>query len=221
MTQNEYEKLADDLQHLQKMIPLNWGCIQNNNIDNKINMFQINSFNALEEGIANFSENEKKYFRRRWFLWKCAQCDEHLFAINTNVIQNPNTKDQSYDIEFNNNLQLRFDVKGTVFPKSFRNSIEEVLNNPTNLIQFFYDKQSNGVRNNYQNRLFIVHHSHMGPEREMYLRCHWEFKKQVYLNYSSRITIDADFINYKKTKSDVIFIIENLDKTMSYVFFAV
>lgn len=221
MTKNQFEQLANDLQHLQRTIPVHWGCIQNNGTDNKINMFQISSFNALEKEIANLSENDKKYHRRRWFLWKCAQCDEHLFAMNSNVLQNPNTRDQNYDIEFNNNPELRFDVKGTVLPKSFRNTIEEVLNNPTNMIHFFYDKQSKGVRNNHQNRLFIVHHSHKEPEREMYLRCHWEFKEQVYKEYSSRITMNANFIKYQNTKADVIFIIENLDGTISYHFFAV
>lgn len=221
MTKNQYEQLANDLQYLEKKIPLHWGTIQNNGTDNKINMFQISSFNALEKEIANLSENDKKYHRRRWFLWKCAQCDEHLFAMNSNVLQNPNTRDQNYDIEFNNNPELRFDIKGTVLPRRFRNTINEVLNNPTNIIHFFYDEQSKGVRNNHQNRLFIVHHSYVAQEREMYLRCHWEFKEQVYKEYSSRITTNANFIKYQNTKADVIFIIENLDGTISYHFFAV
>ena len=44
MTQNQYEQLATDLQSLARIVPLNWGSIQNNGTDNKINMFQINSF---------------------------------------------------------------------------------------------------------------------------------------------------------------------------------
>ena len=87
--------------------------------------------------------------------------------------------------------------------------------------KFYYDEQSKGVRNNHQNRLFIVHHSHRAQEREMYLRCHWEYKKQVYQEYSSRISMNSNFINYQNTKSDVVFIIENLDKTITHNFFAV
>ena len=141
--------------------------------------------------------------------------------MNNNVTPNPNFKDQSYDIEFNHNSSLRFDVKGTVIPRSFRTNINGVIQDPSDMIKFYYDEQSKGVRNNHQNRLFIVHHSHRAQEREMYLRCHWEYKKQVYQEYSARISINSNFVNYQNTKSDVVFIIENLDKTITHNFFAV
>ncbi|WP_396179279.1 hypothetical protein [Flavobacterium sp.] len=221
MTQNQYEQLAIDLQFLTKIVPLNWGSIQNNKSDNKINMFAIHSFDELEQQVANLSDTDKNYLRRRWFLWKCAKCDEHIFAMNNNVNQNLNSKDQTYDIEFNNNPKLRFDVKGTVIPRCFRATIEEVMQNPTNMIKFFYDEQSKGVRNNYQNRLFIVHHSHKAQEREMFLRCQWEYKKRVYKEYSAKIAANSNFIEYQNTKSDVVFIIENLDSTITHNFFAV
>ena len=221
MKQNQYEQLASDLQELAKIIPLNWGEIQNDGTDKQINMFQIHSFEELEKQTADLSNNSKNYFRRRWFLWKSAQCDEHLFCMNNNVTPNPNFKDQTYDIEFNNNSSLRFDVKGTVIPRSFRANITDVVLDPTNMIQFYYNEQSKGIRNNHQCRLFIVHHSHRTQEREMYLRCLWEYKKQVYQEYSSKITMNSNFVNYQNTKSDVIFIIENLDKTMTHNFFAV
>lgn len=221
MTQIQYEQLALDLQSLARIVPLNWGGIQNDGTDKQINMFQIHSFQELEKQTINLSDNSKNYFRRRWFLWKSAQCDEHIFCMNNNVTPNPNFKDQSYDIEFNNIPSLRFDVKGTVIPRSFRANIDDVLQDPTNMIKFYYDEQSKGVRNNHQNRLFIVHHSHRAQEREMYLRCHWEYKKQVYQEYSSRITPNSNFVYYQNTKSDVVFIIENLDKTITHNFFAV
>jgi hypothetical protein len=221
MTQRQYEQLAADLQSLARIIPLNWGGIQNDGTDKQINMFQIHSFEELERQTATLSENSKNYFRRRWFLWKSAQCDEYIFCMNNNVSPNPNFKDQSYDIEFNNNSALRFDVKGTVVPRNFRANINEVIEDPSGMIKFFYDEQSKGVRNNHQNRLFIVHHSYRAQEREMYLRCHWEYKKMVYREYSTRISLNANFVNYQNTKSDVVFIFENLDKTISHSFFAV
>ena len=116
MTQNEYIKLSNELQQLARIIPLQWGNIQNDGADKQINMFQIHTYEELESQIANLSDNSKNYFRRRWFLWKCAQCDEHIFCMNDNVSPNPNSRDQGYDIEFNNNSSLRFDVKGTVIP---------------------------------------------------------------------------------------------------------
>ena len=221
MTQNEYIKLSNELQQLARIIPLQWGNIQNDGADKQINMFQIHSYEELENEIANLSDNSKNYFRRRWFLWKCAQCDEHIFCMNDNVSPNPNSRDQGYDIEFNNNSSLRFDVKGTVIPREFRNNINAVLLDPTDMIKFFYEKQSTGIRNNIQNRLFVIHHSYRNQEREMYLRCHWAFKLNVFKEYSEKISLNSNFINFQTAKADVIFIFENLDKTITHNFFAI
>ncbi len=219
MTHQEYHQLSSDLQQLVKKIPLHWGAIQNDRTDFKMNMFQIHSFAELEIQIQNLSEEDKNYFRRRWFLWKCAQCDEYLFCTNQNVKPNPNTKDQAYDIEFNGNPQLRFDVKGTVIPKKFRDSIDAIIQDPSEMVQFFYEKQSRGVRDHIQNRLFIVHHSFRSPEREMVLRCHWEYKENLYKEYASKISQTSNFINYQNVKADVLFLFENLDKSISHKFF--
>ena len=221
MTQNEYIKLSNELQQLARIIPLQWGNIQNDGADKQINMFHIHSYEELENEIANLSDNSKNYFRRRWFLWKCAQCDEHIFCMNDNVSPNPNSRDQGYDIEFNNNSSLRFDVKGTVIPREFRNNINAVLLDPTDMIKFFYEKQSTGIRNNIQNRLFVIHHSYRNQEREMYLRCHWAFKLNVFKEYSEKISLNSNFINFQTAKADVIFIFENLDKTITHNFFAI
>lgn len=221
MTQNEYIKLSNELQQLARIIPLQWGNIQNDGADKQINMFQIHTYEELESQIANLSDNSKNYFRRRWFLWKCAQCDEHIFCMNDNVSPNPNSRDQGYDIEFNNNSSHRFDVKGTVIPREFRNDINAVLLDPTDMINFFYEKQSTGVRNNIQNRLFVIHHSYRNQEREMYLRCHWAFKLNIFKEYSEKISLNSNFINFQTAKADVIFIFENLDKTIIHNFFAI
>lgn len=219
MKNPEYLQLSSDLQQLLKTIPLHWGAIQNDGTDRKMDMFQINSFAELEIRIQNLSEEDKNYFRRRWFLWKCAQCDEYLFCTNSNVIANPNSKDQGYDIEFNRNPQLRFDVKGTVIPKVFRDNIDSIIQDPTEMVRFFYEKQSRGVRDNIQNRLFIVHHSFRSPEREMVLRCHWDYKADLYKEYASKISQTSSFIRYQNVKADVVFLFENLDKTISHKFF--
>lgn len=219
MTHQEYLQLSSDLQQLVKTIPLNWGAIQNDGTDHKVDMFQIYSFAELEIGIKDLSNDDKNYFRRRWFLWKCAQCDEYIFCINDNVLPNPNARDQEYDVEFNGDSQLRFDIKGTVVPKIFRNTIDSVIQDPTDMIRFFYEKQSRGVRDHIQNRLFIIHHSFRDPEREMYLRCHWDYKTDLYKEYADKVSETSNFIGYQSVKSDVIFIFENLDKTISHKFF--
>jgi hypothetical protein len=70
------------------------------------------------------------------------------------------------------------------------------------MINFFYEEQSRGVRNDIQNRLFIIHHSYRAQERELYLRCHWEFKLDLYRVYSLRIAASSNFIKYKNPKLD-------------------
>jgi len=219
MTHPEYLQLSTDLQQLLKTIPLHWGAIQNDVMDCKMDMFQVNTFAELEIRIQNLPEDDKNYFRRRWFLWKCAQCDEYIFCTNHNVTQYPNSKDQAYDIEFNGNSQLRFDVKGTVIPKKFRCNIDAIIQDPTEMVRFFYEMQSRGVRDNIQNRLFIVHHSFRSPEREMVLRCHWDYKADLYKEYTSKISKKSNFISYQNVKSDVVFLFENLDKSISHKFF--
>ena len=141
--------------------------------------------------------------------------------MNINVNPNPNPRDQEYDIEFNNNSELRFDIKGTVIPRGSRNDINGIIKDPEEMIYFFYKQQSKGVRNNIQNRLFIVHHSYRNQEREMYLRCHWAFKINLYKLYSEKVNINSNFIQYQNAKADVLFIFENLDKTITHSFFAV
>jgi hypothetical protein len=218
MNTNQFVSISSGLQNLAKIIPLNWGNIQNDATDSQINMFEINSFEELELKITRLSDASKNYLRRRWFLWRCAQCDEHIFCLNPNVVNNPNHRDQTYDIEFNNNPNLRFDIKGTIIPRQFRNDIESVLLNPQILIDFFYQEQSRGVRNNIQNRLFIIHHSYRRQEREMYLRCHWEFKKTVYAEISKIISDKGCVLKFQNAKSHILFLFENTDRSFTYKF---
>lgn len=42
MNATEYNKLSTDLRTLAKMIPLHWGAVQNNQQDDKLDMFSIN-----------------------------------------------------------------------------------------------------------------------------------------------------------------------------------
>ena len=75
--------------------------------------------------------------------------------MNINVNPNPNPRDQEYDIEFNNNSELRFDIKGTVIPRGSRNDINGIIKDPEEMIYFFYEQQSKGVRNNIQSTSFL------------------------------------------------------------------
>lgn len=217
MTHNEYDILKQELQQLVKQTTLlNWGKIQNDATDAMLDFFKINSLTELENAMANFDDDNKNYFRKRWLVWKCSKCDEYLFCLNENVKQNPLHRDQTYDIEFNNSENLRFDIKGTVVPKQFRQNLKEVLNNPQLLINFFYEEQSKGVRHSFQNRLFIVHHSCKKQERDLMLRCHFDFKQTVFAAYAKSIGPATYFLRYNNAKADIIFIIENANGSFEY-----
>jgi hypothetical protein len=215
MTAVEFERLSTELRKLVRNIPLNWGHIQNNGYDRLVNMFDIDSYEALEIAIAPHNYQVKTYFRRRWYLWQCSRCDEYLFAINDNVNPNPDQYDQSYDIEFNGNL--RFDIKGTIIPRKMRHDIDDIINNPQPMVDFFYEEQSKGVRNAFQNRLFIVHHSFVDSDREFYLRCAWESKEKIYSEYAKMTTKSRFFYKYRDCLADVIFILEREKSKVEYI----
>ena len=214
MDNNEYIILSKDLQELSKKIPLNWGEVQNNRTDSKINMFNFSNKEQLEKAIIDLDENDKVYFRRRWFLWQCSRVDEYLFYKASNVNKNPNSKDQNWDIEFNSNSKLRFDIKGTVVPKGMRKNFK--ISDEKKIIDFYYNNQSKGVRFNIQNRLFIVHHSFYKTERSMYLRCHWKLKEKAYENFGKSISEKTNFTSFKTAISKCIFIIESENNEFSF-----
>lgn len=200
-----FEKLAADLRTLASRIPLNWGAVQNNRYDHLVDMFGCETFESLEKAISGFGDTIKQYFRRRWYMWKCAQCDEHLFCENPNVISNPNHKDQGWDIEINGTK--RFDIKGTVVPRAMRDAIEYLITDPLPMVKFYYDKQSRGVRYCLQNRLFIIHHSFVAQEREFYLRCAWGIKRTAYHDFCGTIASVKTY-NYNGCEAAVLFVLE-------------
>lgn len=216
MTIEQFNILSKDLQSIIKLIPLQWGTTQNDITDSQVNMFRINSFAELEKQIEHLAQHTKNYLKRRWFLWQCSKCDEFLFCLNKNVKPNANRQSQDYDIEFNNDASLQFDIKGTVIPKQFRNNVQAIIDNPKPMVDFFYQEQSKGVRQSYQNRLFIVHHSYRQQQRELVLRCHFNLKKQVFEQYAQNIKTTSNFLHYNNAKADVIFIIENEDESFTY-----
>lgn len=214
MDESEYIRIGKELQNLIKRIPLNWGRIQNNKTDSKINMFACYTIGQLEKVICGLNENEKIYFRRRWFIWQCSRIDEYLFCKSFNVKANPNPKDQDWDIVFYNNNGLRFDIKGTVVPKSMRKNFN--TNNEKKIINFYYENQSKGIRYKVQNRLFIVHHSFHNQERSIYLRCHWKLKEKAYDAFVEKLRLGVDFVKYETVISKCIYILENENKEFSF-----
>lgn len=111
---------------------------------------------------------------------------------------------------------LCFDIKGTVIPQSLRGNIPYILDDPQNMIEFFYTKQSKGVRNCFQNRLFIVHHSFVDPDRQFYLRCAWETKRKIYEFFVKNFH-EIRFRYYKDCAVGIIYLFEQQKKVISCI----
>lgn len=205
MTANEFHKLSSDLRKLARLIPLNWGAIQNNQYDHLIDMVSCANFDSLENLLRPFGDQIKQCFRRRWYMWRCAQCDEYLFCLNNNVEHNPNPRDQGWDIRIDG--RIYFDIKGTVVPRDMRGDVEALIDDPTPMIQCFYERQSLGVRYCYQNRLFVVHHSFVEQAREFYLRCAWGVKESAYADFCTNLA-GVKIIPYKGCDASVVFVVE-------------
>ena len=218
MTAQEFKVLSNQLAIVAPGIPLQWGNIQNDDTDSQIKMFACNTFDELEATLSGKSEDIKNYFKKRWFLWKCAQCDEYLFYKHNSVQRNPNGKNQDWDIQFFNNEALRFDLKGTVVPKKMR---EQANIDDKKIINFFYNKQSRGIRDNIQNRLFVIHMP-FKLENENVLRANFQAKAIIYNNYIKELRRKQNpiFFNYEKKLVDIIYIKEHQDNTVDYEFAA-
>ena len=217
MTQNEYDTLSRDLRKIAVEIPIRWGRVQNNVYDNELkricNIFSIMSLNELLPYISLFDEEHQMYYKRRWYLLRCADCDEYLFYKNDNVEHNPNRFDKKWDIKIDN--CFLFDVKGTVIPRDFRDRWEDVVKNPQQIIDFYYEQQSRGVRYDMQNRIFIVHHSIVNDDREFLLRCAWRTKESVYRIFVNNIN-NITFSRYNDCYAAVIFIVETERNKLQY-----
>ena len=217
MQQVEFDKLSSDLRRIAPHIPLKWGHVQNNLYDYELrtvcNIFAIMSLDELEFSISRFDEDHKNYYRRRWYLLRCADCDEYLFYKHPGVEHNPERRDKKWDIRINGRQQ--FDVKGTVIPRSFIESYNSVIQDPSGIIKFYYDKQSKGVRFDMQNRLFVVHYSIVDPARELILRCAWGTKDIIYSRFVKEIN-HIHFLTYKGCMAGVIFLIETQRNTIEY-----
>ena len=217
MNEEQYRILSADLKRAATRIPLHWGRIQNNGYDNELkihcNIFDIMSLDELEKNISDFDAGHQAYYRRRWFLLRCVGCDEYLFCKNPNVIHNPDPFDKKWDIMINGHIRL--DIKGTVIPEAFRNEYRKVIDNPEEIIRFYYENQSQGIRYDMQDRLFIVHHSAADEGRELLLRCAWEKKELIYNRFIENAET-VDYFRYKDYKVAVIFIVETSENILSY-----
>lgn len=171
---------------------------QNNQDDDKINLFLITDYDQLLEKIKDFDIKIRDYYLRRWFIIKVSDCDEYLFSTFPDVLKYPNKYSKKFD----------FIIKGY----KFKNKLEQIYRNPQEIIDFYYNEQSVGRRFAVQNRLFIVTIDEEDYPKELFLRRDFELKKWVFKRYLLKLNPKRNFyeINFQGEKliSDIIFIIK-------------
>lgn len=210
------QDLRNELKEIRYKIPLNWGKVQNNYSDQKLNIWQIESFEEFEALAqkANLKNSEYDYCLRRWYLYKCSQVDEQIFCSMDGCKANPNSKCKKYDFEFFDNPQMRFDLKSTKLPKCY-NIFDK--NYERFIVQYYYLTQSKGVRSGMQNRLFLVHHSYRGARATDFLRSNWEIKQKAIKHLTAEMK-NIKPIEIEEAKALCLYIIEGITGIPHYYF---
>lgn len=207
--ENDYLNAVNEVRKAAKKMPLEWGAVQNNAMDYKSNgVFFTKRLDDFNEKIQGLSKNERQYALRRWYIMRCSECDEWLFTKNKIVTKNPFPKDKEWDFKIND---TKFDLKGTRIPKGF--TYDDVINEPYNLIKWFYDKQSKETRYGLQNRLFLIHHSFKDQSRSDLIRCAYGSKEKAINQFLSEYD-DVKTYDYKGVIATLLIIYETEEGTI-------
>lgn len=204
LTESQYNVLSSELASMTADMVPHWGHVQNDRYDSCVNMFAADSRAALEGMIAHLDDDHKNYLRRRWFLWKCSQCDEYLFCLAPNAEPNPNPRDKSYDVRIKGKVD--FDLKGTVIPKVFMDS-PDLFMDPLALIDYLYDHQSSGVRYGVQNRLFLAHFA-LDDAMELRLRTAWDIHAMAFRYLCVNLDFRYGLFDTHGVKAQLIYFLE-------------
>ncbi|MCD6091241.1 MAG: hypothetical protein J7J72_07050 [Bacteroidales bacterium] len=152
--------------------PYHWGNKQNNDLDKATNfIYKTYSFESLLKRTEYYDSPLKNYAFNRWYNFWSAMAAENIFTTHSNVEANKNKKDKLIDFKINN---IPFDHKTSIFPFGFNKSYSFARKNEKQLIQWFYDNQSQQGRKHLKNRLFIVVYDDRAKE-------HWKMKAEIRL----------------------------------------
>ena len=149
----------------------------------------------------------------------CSEVDEYLFKILPDVLSDGSNNPER-DFTIRNKVSL--DLKGTVLLKQYKGDPEYVYKNPLALIDSYYKEQSQDFhyRRRLQNRLFVVHHSYVAPERESYVRTLFDVKRVIFKRYVEMLMQpDHKIFDYMNgRKADLIMLVETVDGKIAYGF---
>ncbi|GIZ15093.1 hypothetical protein [Capnocytophaga catalasegens] len=194
--------------HLKKRLdfPYVWGRKQSDSWDKQTNfVYHIRSFTDLEHRIKFLDEKQQNYALNRWLNFWSAKAVEQIFAMNQRVVPYRNEYDKWIDFTIDN---IPFDHKTSVFPNGFGKDLNYARIHKGELIQWFYENQSQQGRKHYKNRIFVVLFAQNGQ--------HWKLKTEInfikiqiedYLHHFSVEKLKEITFNQEKILSDIIWII--------------
>ncbi|WP_314268670.1 hypothetical protein [Capnocytophaga sputigena] len=203
----DLEKLELQLKKRLKY-PYTWGRKQADDWDKMTNfIYEIRRFSDLEVMISNLSPELKNYALNRWLNFWSAKGIEQIFTSQQNVVANKNEYDKLVDFTING---IPFDHKTSVFPKGFKKDFNYAYQNKRELIQWFYDEQSQQGRKHLKNRLFVVLFDRNSLEYWK-LKVEIRFIKQQIEQYITNFSLNKlERFNFENEEilSDVIWIIK-------------
>lgn len=203
----DLEKLELQLKKRLKY-PYTWGRKQADDWDKMTNfIYEIRRFSDLEVMISNLSPELKNYALNRWLNFWSAKGIEQIFTSQQNVVANKNEYDKLVDFTING---IPFDHKTSVFPRGFKKDFNYAYQNKRELIQWFYDEQSQQGRKHLKNRLFVVLFDRNSLEYWK-LKVEIRFIKQQIEQYITNFSLNKlEKFNFENEEilSDVIWIIK-------------
>ncbi len=127
-------------------------------------------------------ETMHAYTLNRWYNYWSAVAVEKILNGFHGFEPHHDQKHPTIDFYLNG---VPFDHKSTVFPFKYPESQAFAEQNPTHLIHWLYEAQSQEQRLHHENRLFLVFHDANG--------FHWKLKAEIILIAETLITYVTDF----------------------------
>lgn len=209
LNSEEFIVLSQHLNIISHIVPYKSGGMAAIELDRKLpKLFEYKTYDELSEAIERNilrgfipnTDHARNHFKHRWFVYKCSEVDEYLF---TTIVSG----------------RFGLELKGAVILKEY-GTIARALDIPLALIDWSYKQQSRDFhyRGRLKNRLFFVPYSYMTPAREPVLRVNFDAKEFVFKEYAKLLANPEhkifEYMNGRK--ADIIFLIENLDGSLSY-----
>ncbi|MGQ9466518.1 MAG: hypothetical protein ACUVSG_02580 [Anaerolineae bacterium] len=165
--------IRTELQRLTRMPE--WGRRQQDQWDKASRfIYRVHSLDALRQetrrvaAARGFPLGEfAAYVVHRWYNFHTHQVVLDILCAHPRVRRETNPHHHSVDFYLDG---IPFDLKLTSFPRAYPHLLDEARARPADLVNWLYREQSRGGRYHAANRLFVVFHHALEPERTWEVR---------------------------------------------------